>query len=178
MRNLANYITASRIVLSLLMLFTEALSPAFFMIFIICGLSDVADGYLAKNMGFKSDIGAKLDSFADIVFFLSFLIVLLPVLKLNAIIILWILVIFVIRMISVCISYMKFNELAFIHSYLNKLTGALLILLPFFLLLTSPEMILNIICLVATLASLEELIIVLRSRYLNPDCSGLIDFLG
>lgn len=176
MRNLANYITISRIVLSLLMLFCEPLSLNFFIIFIICGLSDVADGYLAKNMGYKSDLGAKLDSLADIVFFLAFLMVLLPVLKLNYFIISWILVIFAIRIISVLIGYLKFNELAFIHSFLNKLTGALLILLPFLLLLISSEVILNVICFVATLASIEELIIVIKSRYFNPDCSGLIDF--
>ena len=82
MKNLANYISLSRIVLAILLLFTKPLSFIFFITFIICGITDVLDGYIARTYGLSSDFGAKLDSFADIVF-LSFLIVLFPILTYN-----------------------------------------------------------------------------------------------
>ena len=72
MKNLANYISISRIILAILLLFTEPLSIYFFTIFILCGISDVLDGYIARNHGENTSFGAKLDSFGDIVFFLSF----------------------------------------------------------------------------------------------------------
>lgn len=175
MKNLANYISLSRIILSILLIFTKPLSISFFTIFIICGISDGIDGYIAKNMGFSSDFGAKLDSIADIIFFLSFLIVLLPILSFNNLMILWTIIIFLIRIISICIGFIKFNKLSLIHTYLNKLTGIFLILLPFLLVLTSSNVILIILYLIATFASLEELIIIIHSKNLNLNCNSIID---
>ena len=76
MMNLANYISISRIVLSVLILFTELSSALFFVIFILCGVSDFLDGYIARKYGLNSDLGANLDSLADVIFFSCFLIVL------------------------------------------------------------------------------------------------------
>ena len=167
MKNLANYITVSRIILSVFLLFTEPLSLGFFIIFIVCGISDIIDGYVARAYGLKSDFGAVLDSLADIIFFFCFLISLLPVMNLNYFMILWIIIIFLIKLISLIIGFIKFHKFALIHTYLNKLTGALLILLPFILLLSKSNLILIILFMLATLAALEELIIIISDKYLN-----------
>ncbi len=167
MNNLANYISSSRIILSILLLFTEPLSIYFFIIFIICGISDILDGYIAKNYGFSSDFGANLDSFADVIFFLSFLIVLLPILNLSYFMVLWIMIIFLIKIMSIYIGFIKFSKFSLIHSYLNKLTGIYLILLPFLLLLSSSKLILVVLYLIATIASLEELIIIIHTHNIN-----------
>ena len=50
MKNLANYISLSRIGLSVLLVFTEPLSFIFFRVFIIGGITDILDGYVARNM--------------------------------------------------------------------------------------------------------------------------------
>ena len=164
MKNLANYISLSRIVLAILLLFTKPLSFIFFITFIICGITDVLDGYIARTYGLSSDFGAKLDSFADIVFFLSFLIVLFPILNYNYLIVLWIIIIFLIKIISIIIGFIKYRKLTLIHTYLNKITGICLILLPFLLILTSSNIIIIILCLISTLSSIEELIIIIHSK--------------
>ena len=167
MKNLANYISISRIFLSVFLLFTEPLSLGFFMILIVCGISDFFDGYVARTYGLKSNFGAVLDSFADVIFFFCFLISLLSVLNLSYFMILWIICIFLIKLISLVIGFIKFHKFTFIHTYLNKITGAYLILLPFILLLSKSNLILVILWVVATFAALEELIIIISDNDLN-----------
>lgn len=100
----------------------------------------------------------------EILFFLSFLIVIIPVLNINYMIILWIIIIFLIKISSICIGFMKFGKFVMFHTYLNKLTGASLVLLPFLLILTASDNILIILCLIATFASLEELSIMILCK--------------
>lgn len=173
MRNLANYISISRIVLSFLLLFTELSSALFFIIFILCGISDFLDGYVARNYGLKNDLGANLDSLADVIFFSCFLIVLLSQLKISYLMGLWIICIVLIKTISFTVGYKKFHKLPLIHTYLNKITGALLILFPFLLLFTSSNWILVILCFIATSAALEELIIIISSQKLDLNCKSI-----
>lgn len=175
MKNLANLISFSRIILSVFLLFTQPLSIYFFIIFILCGISDVLDGYVARTYGLNSDFGAILDSFADVVFFFCFLIPVLYVLNLSYFMILWIICIFLIKLISLAIGFKKFNQFPFIHTYLNKITGAFLILFPFILLLSKSNLILVILCMVATFAALEEMLIIITNENLNLDCKGIFE---
>ena len=167
MMNLANYISISRIVLSVLILFTELSSALFFVIFILCGVSDFLDGYIARKYGLNSDLGANLDSLADVIFFSCFLIVLFSQLKISYLISLWIICIVSIKIVSFVIGYAKFHKLPLIHTFLDKITGALLILFPFVLLFTSSDWILVILCSIATSAALEELFIIISSQKLE-----------
>ena len=173
MMNLANYISISRIVLSVLMLFTELSSALFFVIFILCGISDFLDGYVARNYGLNSDLGANLDSLADIIFFSCFLIVLFSQLKISYLVGSWIICIVLIKIVSFVIGYVKFHKLPLIHTYLYKITGALLVLFPFMLLFTSSNWILVILCFIATSAALEELIIIISSQKLDLNCKSI-----
>ena len=101
----------------------------------------------------------------EILFFsYLFLIVIIPVLNINYMIILWIIIIFLIKISSICIGFMKFGKFVMFHTYLNKLTGASLVLLPFLLILTASDNILIILCLIATFASLEELSIMILCK--------------
>lgn len=175
MRNLANYISISRIALAVMMVFSKPLSLTFFAIFILCGITDILDGYVARKYGLASDFGAKLDSFADVVFFLSFLIVLLPVLCYDNLIFFWIVAIALIKVISIVLGFVRFGRLALIHTYLNKITGACIILLPFILLLSLQNPVIILICLLATFAAVEELMIVVFSAELALDCSSIFN---
>ena len=175
MKNLANLISFSRIILSVFLLFTQPLSVYFFMIFILCGISDVLDGYVARTYALNSDFGAVLDSFADVVFFFCFLIPVLSVLNPSYFMILWIICIFFIKFISLAIGFKKFNKFSFIHTILNKITGAFLILLPFILLLSKSNIILVILCMLATFAALEEMLIIITNNNLNLDCKSIFE---
>ena len=76
---MANIITGIRIVLSVLLLFFPAFSPAFFVLYIAAGASDMIDGAVARKTGTVSEFGSRLDTAADIVFAAVCLIKLLPV---------------------------------------------------------------------------------------------------
>ena len=65
---MANIITCVRIVLSVALLFCPALSPAFYGLYIAAGASDMIDGAVARKTGAVSELGARLDTVADMVF--------------------------------------------------------------------------------------------------------------
>ena len=63
---LPNLVTAFRIVFSTVLFFISIKSAAFFAVYLLCGLSDMADGFLARKLHAESTFGSRLDSFADI----------------------------------------------------------------------------------------------------------------
>ena len=65
---LPNLVTALRIVFSTVLFFIPLKSTEFFTIYLLCGLSDVADGFLARKLHAESTFGSRLDSFADMFF--------------------------------------------------------------------------------------------------------------
>ena len=77
---MANIITGIRIICSIAILFFPALSPAFYVLYIIAGISDMVDGVVARKTGTVSDFGSKLDTAADFVLVVICLIKLIPVL--------------------------------------------------------------------------------------------------
>ncbi len=67
MLNLPNIITLARVILVPVvfwLLITGATEVAF-VVFIIAGISDAVDGYLAKTFGWQTELGAYLDPLAD-----------------------------------------------------------------------------------------------------------------
>lgn len=67
MLNLPNIITLARVILVPVvfwLLITGEIQVAFFL-FIIAGVSDAIDGYLAKTFGWQTELGAYLDPLAD-----------------------------------------------------------------------------------------------------------------
>ena len=127
---MANLITSCRILLSLLLLFFPALSPGFYGLYLAAGLSDMLDGFVARRTNSASPLGAKLDSMADLVFLAVCLIKLLPVLTLPVWLWGWVGLIALLRLVNVVSGFVRRKKLVLLHTRANKLTGALLFLLP------------------------------------------------
>ena len=127
---MANLITSCRILFSLLLLFFPALSPGFYGLYLAAGLSDMLDGFVARRTNSASPLGAKLDSMADIVFLAVCLIKLLPVLALPVWLWVWVGLIALLRLVNVVSGFVRRKKLVLLHTRANKLTGALLFLLP------------------------------------------------
>ncbi len=157
MKHAANIITLLRIFLSLLLIPLREHLVVFTIIYLLCGLTDVLDGIVARRAGTQSKLGARLDSISDLIMFVVIV----------ALLLLWapdslltflplILIIFAIRMASLIISMVKHKTLMFIHTIANKVTGLLLFLTPLvFALLRSP-VIFWPVCIAALLSALEE----------------------
>lgn len=171
MKRTANYLTILRICLSITLVFVKPLGIPFFMIYFACGISDVLDGFIARKTNTASKFGARLDSIADFIMVTVLIILLYPIVDLSSDIVFWIVVIAVIRIVSICIAYIKHKTLAMLHTYANKLTGLLLFTFPFFI---NSQILLYIICIVATVSASEELLIQLSSKKLDMNRKSIL----
>lgn len=70
MKHIPNIISACRIILSISLLFFFWQPVIFFSIYLICGLSDIVDGMLARGLKVSGKLGAKLDSVGDFLLFI------------------------------------------------------------------------------------------------------------
>ena len=154
--NLPNVITLFRILCSLALLFCLPLSLPFYALYTAAGLSDVFDGYIARKTNTATKFGAKLDTLADIIFAAIVLIKLLPILELPLWMIAWVGVIALIKLVNIVIGFVRRHTLTAVHSVINKVTGALLFLLPFTLTIIDIRYTAPLICLVATVAAVME----------------------
>ena len=172
---MADCITLLRIVGTAGLLFFLPLSPAFFLLYTFTGVTDVLDGWVARKTGTCSDAGARLDSIADLLFYGVTIVKLLPILYRILPKVFWLMVLAAaaLRVASYAIAGMKFGCFASLHTYLNKLTGAAVFLVPFFLRFSCGEIYCWIILAVAGIASAEELLIHLFSREYRPNRKSL-----
>ncbi len=172
-RYIPNILTCCRILGSIAILILEPLSVAFFMIYIICGVSNILDGYIARKTKCSSSFGATLDSIADIIFLAVMLFVLLPIIPLPGWVIIWIIGIAVICINSLIIGYVKYRAFASLHTYGNKATGMMLFLFPIMFPVFRMENTEKIIILMACLSAIEELSLNATSQTLNINVKSI-----
>ena len=67
-KRLANIITGSRILCSIWMLFPPVFSRQFYILYLLCGFTDMIDGTVARKTNSVTAFGSRLDSVADFVF--------------------------------------------------------------------------------------------------------------
>ncbi len=127
---MANIITGIRIVCSIALLFCPAFSPAFYALYITAGLSDMADGAVARRTGTVSEFGSKFDTAADFVLVAACLIKLIPVMHVPAWLLIWIIVIAAIKAVNLISGYIMRKKIVVLHTAMNKVTGILLFVLP------------------------------------------------
>ncbi len=172
-RYVPNILTVFRIGFAVLLPLTGPLSPAFFTLYALCGVSDMLDGYIARKFHCASALGAALDSIADFVFFAAALLSLIPALPWESWMLLWAGSIALVRFVSLAVGWLKFKTPAFLHTIANKVTGAALFLMPFLIPLTGLAASVAVCCTIASLAALEELAIFLKSASLDRNAPGL-----
>ena len=153
---MANTITFFRIAAGIILLFCPVFSPAFYVFYIVAGVSDMLDGFVARKTDTVSKLGARLDTMADFVLVVVCLIKLLPVLRIPAWLYIWIGIIALIKVINIISGFVVQKRFVTVHSVMNKATGALLFLLP----LTLPAVPLKytaiVVCAAATFAAIQE----------------------
>ncbi len=126
MTQLPNIITLLRIAGSMGLLFCDVMGVAFWIIYGLCGISDIVDGWLARKMKCVTKKGALLDSVADICFVACCAWKLLPILELPQWLWLWAGVIVVIKVVNQLSALVMYGHCRFPHTAANKATGFLL----------------------------------------------------
>ena len=151
---LPNFITLLRIVGSLGLLLCDVSGVAFWFVYALCGISDIADGWLARRLKCVTKTGALLDSVADICFAACLCPLLLPILDLPQWLWLWAGVIVIIKVVNQISALVKYGRCTFPHTLANKATGFLLfIAVPMTFVSVVPII---IVAVVATLAAIQE----------------------
>ena len=155
-KHIANIITGSRIVFSLLLLFIPLSSALFYIFYLFCGLTDMIDGTIARKTGAVSNFGAKLDTVSDFVFMAVCVVKLLPKINISVWLWIWIAIIAIVKVINIVMGFVRRKKLVALHTFLNKITGLLLFLLPLTLQFIPPTYSFAVVCTIATIAAIQE----------------------
>ena len=155
-KHIANIITGSRIVLSLPLLFIPLTSAWFCVIYLLCGLSDMIDGTVARRTSSASEFGARLDTVSDFVFLFVALIKFVLHFHIPVWLWIWIGIIAMIKLGNAAWGFVRTKKLISPHTVLNKVTGLLLFLLPATISFVDLTYTLPIVCAVATVAAIHE----------------------
>lgn len=154
MKHLPNVISAFRIAGSIGLLFCDVTGWPIWVLYALCGISDMVDGWLARKLHAETKAGAILDSVADIVLVACCATRLLPVLEIPAWLWIWAGAIVIIKMVNQISALFVCKRFCFLHTVANKLTG-------FLLFLTVPTMFwsmipISIVAAISTFAAVQE----------------------
>lgn len=173
----ANLLTLARIPLALGLLAVPPLSPAFFLLYILSGVTDMLDGPVARRTHTGSRTGARLDSLADAVFLAAVLYRLLPSLHLSRRFLWALALICFLRCGAWLVGFRKYRRFAALHTLANKVTGAALFCAPCLLPWFHSNILYVALCLLAGLSAVEELAIQCLSREFDPNIRSILHLL-
>lgn len=173
MKYIPNIITLIRIILSFFILTVKPLSPSYISFYLICGLSDILDGYIARKTKSTSKLGANLDGLADFIFISVILYSIIPILDIPVWALILMGIIVIIRLVSQIVGLARYNKLAFLHTYLNKATGLALFISPLLIVILNIDITLAILLLITTLSAIEDLYLNLSEKKLNLNIKGI-----
>ena len=156
-RHIPNIITLSRIPMAVALPFVQYSPAVFWTLYLLCGLSDVLDGAIARLTGTVSRLGERLDTIADIIFVAVWMLLFIPAIDVGQWLWIWTGVIALIKVVNVISGLAMKKGFVAKHTPANKATGLLLFLLPMVLLLEVIKVpYIVLVCLLATFAAIQE----------------------
>jgi CDP-diacylglycerol--glycerol-3-phosphate 3-phosphatidyltransferase len=169
-KQIPNILSLSRIGFSVILPFIAGNPFLFLSVYLLAGITDVADGYIARKYVWTSRMGALLDSLADTIFYL----ILLFILWLRFALVItnnwpWITAVLLVKISSMVISVIRFRKVVFIHTLANKffgLCGFFVIPLVFF---NIPGSIITAFFITTLLPATEEFLILITTEKPDPN---------
>ncbi|WP_165442995.1 CDP-alcohol phosphatidyltransferase family protein [Senegalia massiliensis] len=163
-----NILSILRIICSALLLFISDRISFIFLYFII-GLTDILDGFIARKFNIESELGARIDSFADFVFYIILFFIFSrsynQIMTTNYKMVL--IGILVVRLLNVLLTKLKYKKFVFLHTIANKTSGILVYFSPVIILFKQNNLIIWIVFLLIFIATLEELLITIIYSEVN-----------
>ena len=153
---MANALTICRIALSIALLPTETFSLPFFLIYALAGLTDMLDGFVARKTGTESELGARLDSIADLVLTIACLVKALPAISVPTWLWAWMAAIALVKVVNVISGLVIERCLVLPHTMANKVAGLVAFLVPFAIPMLDVTVPAVVACTVATFAAVQE----------------------
>ena len=127
---MANILTLFRIVCAMLLLFCPVFSRGFSIFYILGGISDVLDGFVARHFGKETPLGARLDTIGDMAFTGVVLVKLWRTVFLPRWLQIWIACIGLVKGFNILSGFRRFGRFMAEHTPANKLCGVLLFAVP------------------------------------------------
>lgn len=167
-KHIANIISASRIVCAAALFFFNDITDIFLLIYLYCGFSDAVDGRIARKLGTTSVLGTKLDTIGDVLTYFSVVKILIikKLFPLEALV--WLGLALLAHVAAAVIAKIRFKKFYFVHSLFGKILGLAAFLVPFMLENFGVRYIF-FVCLIASIAAVESIIIQLKSKTLQTD---------
>ena len=165
-KQIANLMTISRFFCSIGLLCCSVFSFGFYAMYLFCGFSDAMDGLIARKTKSSSELGARLDTAADIVFFAVSFVKILPLIHLPVWLWVWIFMIASIKIGNILLGFIRCKRFISIHTILNKATGCILFLFPFTLGFLEPMYSSVMVCSLATVSAIHEAHYIRMGRFI------------
>lgn len=126
------------------------------------------DGTIARRTNSTSELGAKIDTAADMVFITASLIKLLPAIDVPKWLWIWGDVIAMIKIGNITWGYVSERQFVSLHTIMNKITGLLLFILPLTLSFAELKYSSVAVCLIATFSAIQE------TAYIVAGCNSTV----
>jgi len=144
-------------------------------VYILCGITDILDGFFARRFHVVSPLGAKIDGFADIVFYGTAIIIALLNLSFDTPFIVIIAFVATIRVFNIGLTKGTFRQWGGLHTIGNKAAGAaLFVLWPVCVYLGHvPDWAAITAGLITFISALEETVLLFSCKTYNPDIKSV-----
>lgn len=132
-KQIPNMITILRLIAAITLIFLEPVTIPFFVVYLIGGITDALDGFLARKLNAESKLGNVLDSIGDLTFYTVLAVKFFPVLLERLELFNWFIII-VPTFLHICayiVCAIKFHKLSALHTYGNKFLSILVFFFPF-----------------------------------------------
>lgn len=185
-KQIPNILTASRILIAIIILFIKPFSIAFYVIYGYCGISDLFDGVIARAIKNESSIGSLLDTIGDVLLTVTGSFVTFKYMYTVDNLWIWgmlaaVLSIYLFRAIGAIVTLIRFKKFAMLHTIGNKVGMILLFLFPLFYELLAKvngaQIGLYVICGICVIAAIEEIIIEIITKDFNENVKSIFQLL-
>lgn len=163
-KHLANIVTSSRILGAIVLFFCKDITPLFLAVYVLCGFTDLIDGPIARKTNSSSTLGATLDTVGDVGTYLALTKILVKNKLVPTFILVWLVCGGVLFGGCALVSKKRFNKLYLPHTYLGKLFGGAVFVLPVMMQFMDGAIWMSVICTIASVHIVELFIVQSKSN--------------
>jgi len=174
MKYVPNILSLLRLILVIPLAILPPFGLPFTIAYVIAVLSDLLDGPIARKFNVASQLGATLDSIADVTIALVVIFRVLPILEVSVWVMIWIFIVIGMKLFGATIGFVRYRRLVFLHSYANKFFILMLCLFPIFYIFFEANIVLVGLLIIATIAFSEDIYINSTSKELDLDVKGIL----
>jgi CDP-diacylglycerol--glycerol-3-phosphate 3-phosphatidyltransferase len=173
MNHIPNILTGLRIFCSALLVATPIYTIRFYLLYLVCGITDFLDGRLARKFHAASKAGASLDNIADYALLTSTAIKVLPTLEVEVWSLIWGICMLIAHVTSSIIAWVKYKRIVVLHTLANKLLGGAVYAIPLLAGFGNQTLLVSAVSAFMCFSVPEEIYLILTSKQLEPDVRGI-----